>query len=111
MPPIFFIKEKTEHYKQQLCELNTEDGTNTEPTEETIYFNNGMKAIVPFRLYYIWDPESNHQYDYTDLYFFGVSDMKLSMYDEEILDEKLKNSVYDYIQENYFDYSVFDIDE
>ncbi len=65
-----------------------------------------MKAIFPFSVYYILDEECNPYY--SELY---VGDMKLSMHNEEIFDEKLKNSVHEFIQENYFDYSVFDTEE
>jgi len=103
MPPIFFIKEKTEHYKQQLVGLDPDDISQTEKTEETIIFNNGMKAIFPFIVYY-----HDHDHGYVFLEFLNLSDMILSMYNEEIFDEKLKKSVREFIQGNYFDYSVFD---
>jgi hypothetical protein len=104
MPPIFFIKEKTEHYKQQFVGLHPDDISQTEKTEETVLFNNGMKAIFPFIVYH-------HDRGYVFLEFLNISDMKLSMHNEEIFDEKLKKSVRDFIRDDYFDYSVFDIDE
>jgi hypothetical protein len=105
MPPIFFIQEKTENYKQQLIGLDPDDIiTQTEKTEETIIFNNGMKAIFPFIVYH-------HDYGYVFLEFLNINDMKLYMHNEEIFDEKLKKSVREFIRYDYFDYDVFDKDE
>ena len=90
----FIFKEKTENYKKQMCPLEDLE-TYQIRTGETIILINGNNEInlsFIFDIYYVWD------------YFYHLRhfDFKIDC------EEELKPLVEKFIENNYFDKSVFD---
>ena len=90
----FIFKEKTENYKKQMCPLEDLE-TYQIQTEETIILindNNEINLSFTFDIYYVWD------------YFYHLRhfNFKLNCIDD------LKPYVKNFIENNYFDKSVFD---
>ena len=90
----FIFKEKTENYKKQMCPLEDLE-TYQIQTEETIILindNNEINLSFTFDIYYVWD------------YFYHLRhfNFKINCIDD------LKPYVKIFIENNYFDKSVFD---
>ena len=90
----FIFKEKTENYKKQMRPLEDLE-TYQIRTQETIILINGNNEIslsFTFDIYYVWD------------YFYHLRhfNFKINCIDD------LKPYVKNFIENNYFDKSVFD---
>jgi hypothetical protein len=100
MKELFVIKEKTDNYKEHIC------GNRENPTHqcfigqipETVILDNGMKATFEFSIIYAYDGS------YTDKH---VGNTKITLNDEEIQDRILIIKITNFLQETYFDYSVY----
>ncbi len=96
----FVIKEKTDNYKEHIC------GNRENPTHqccigqipEMVILDNGMKATFEFSIIYAYDGS------YTDKH---VCNTKITLNDEEIQDDTLIIKITNFLQETYFDYSVY----
>ena len=94
--PEFVIKEKTEHYKQHVCNLTGFFSDPTDETKETVIFVNGMKATFMFRLYYV------HDY----FHYIQIYNTTITNNDEETQDTVIKQKIYDILYANYFDETI-----
>jgi hypothetical protein len=98
---LFGIKEKTENYKEHVCS----DGKNpklqcwTDKIPETVVLDNGMKVTFDFTVLYAYDGS----FTYT-----RVLNTKIILNDEEIQDYNVIRVITNFLQDTYFDYSVYD---
>ena len=69
---------------------------------EAVIFTNGIRVIFRFSVFY----------DYRGITlletFSNIENMKILVNDEETQDKKLREKVYDYLHDNYFDEDVYD---
>jgi hypothetical protein len=94
--PEFVIQEKTENYKQFVCNLTGCFSDPTDETKETVIFVNGMKATFMFRLYYV------HDY----FHYIQIYNMTITTNDEETQDPILKRKISDILHNDYFDTTI-----
>lgn len=97
----FIIKERTDNYKEHIC------GDRENPTHqcsigqipETVILENGMKATFEYTIIYAYDGSFTSA---------RVGNTKITLNDEEIQDDKLIRDITNFLQDTYFDYSVYD---
>ena len=97
----FVIQEKTENYKEHICS----DGKNpklqscTGQIPETVVLDNGMKVTFEFTVIYAYDGSFTNTH---------VGNTKIILNDEEIQDYNVIRVITIFLQDTYFDYSVYD---
>ena len=93
----FYIKEKTEHYKQYIYEITDNDlPITTKITTETVLLSNDIQVIFNFELYCGYECE----------HFLNFITYKILLNNTELQDEKLKKIIIDFVKQNYFDINV-----
>ena len=96
------IKKQTEHYKQYIYEPKNGWSYTTPWMSEAVIFTNGIRVIFRFSVFY----------DYRGITllekFSNIEKMQILVNDEETQDKKLREKVYDYLHDNYFDEDVYD---
>jgi len=105
--PVFYnsdyhIKERTEYYKEFIVDIIWGEMVYSEWTNETVIFNNGMKATFPFEVHIGY---CSYSLDFYILF----SCMHITLNNQEVHDENARDSVKKIIERRYFDSFTSDI--
>jgi hypothetical protein len=100
--PDYYIKERTEYYKEFVIDIIWGERTYIDFTKETVIFNNGMKVTFPFEVHVGY---CGYSIEYTVWY----STMCITLNDKEIHDENVRNSVKKIIGLVYFDSFISEV--
>jgi len=93
METTFCIKEKTEKYKKYILPLR-ELHTSSCTTTETIILDDDTNIQFKFDIFFTW-----YTYYYLQFFDFVITPSN----------EKLKPNIIDFVKNNYFDKSAFDL--